>query len=99
MVLSVSSTFNFLYFSHSELYADSYELFCTEVIVGRILNNQEVLRMPKLLQIFKAYVMKQEGLETFDYRYLLFFSLKMLVIIFSVTIQITFLAHEHLFCL
>ncbi|KAM9751521.1 uncharacterized protein ACNS7B_008348 isoform 4-T4 [Menidia menidia] len=46
----------------------SYKVFCDTVIVKRILNNEEVIRMTSLLKIFRKIVQKEESMDASNYR-------------------------------
>ncbi|XP_050401088.2 uncharacterized protein LOC126817954 [Patella vulgata] len=50
------------------MYKKAFEKFSSEIITKKIINDNEILYMSKLLAVFKSYVDKVEDLDAFDYR-------------------------------
>ncbi|KAK6186657.1 hypothetical protein SNE40_005943 [Patella caerulea] len=49
------------------IYKKAFEKFSSEIIIERIIDNDEILYMSKLLTVFKSYVEKVENLKASDY--------------------------------
>ncbi|KAJ8030514.1 hypothetical protein HOLleu_26961 [Holothuria leucospilota] len=49
-------------------YQQAYEMFCNAVVQQRLINNQEIMRMSKLTQLFVKMIHIHEGIDLVSYR-------------------------------
>ena len=67
----------------------SYTVFCKNVIEERIIGNQEILRMTKLVQLFCKTVKIEDGCDLKSYRYVIMRSWMLIhILIFCIISQL-----------